>query len=141
MTAHYTAHYRAIRFVHRSSLLQAAIVVVFWLAGEAVSRLFALPLPGAVVGLAALFVLLATRRLSALSIRRGADWFLADMLLFFVPAVLAVLDHREFVGLTGLKVLFVILLSTVAVMLVTAFTVDRCYRWRARHGGSAADIV
>jgi holin-like protein len=54
------------------------------------------------------------------------------MLLFFVPAVMAVLDHHEFVGLLGLKIVAVILVGTVLVMGGTALTVDLCYRWRAR---------
>ena len=37
--------------------------------------------------------------------RRGTEWFINDMVLLFVPAVLAVLDHRELFGLVGLKVL------------------------------------
>lgn len=136
-----TSRRRAIKFVHRSTVLQVAIVAAVWLAGEAIVRVFVLPLPGSVLGLVSLLLLLGTRRLSALSVRRGADWFLADMLLFFVPAVLAVLDHREFLGLTGLKVLFVILISTTAVMLVTAFAVDRCYRWKVGHVGGPTEPV
>lgn len=131
---------RSSRFVHRNTIVQVGLIIAFWVAGEAAVRLSGLPLPGGMVGLAALFILLATRRLSPLSMRRGADWFLADMLLFFVPAVLAVLDHREFLGLTGLKILFVILLSTAAVMLVTAFAVDRCYRWRLRRAAVRTDF-
>ena len=61
--------------------------------------------------------------------RRGANWFLADMLLFFIPAILAVLDHREFLGLLGLKILAVILTGTGIVMAVTALCVDLFYRW------------
>lgn len=115
----------------RSLPLQVAVIVAVWLLGEAVVRAAGLPVPGAVAGLALLFLLVATRCVRESSVRRGAQWFLADMLLFFVPAVLAVLDHREFVGLTGLKVLFVILASTAAVMLVTAFVVDLSFRWNA----------
>lgn len=121
---------RIFRLLSRSALAQAGLIVAFWLASDAVVRLTGIPLPGSVVGLAIVLLLLATRRLSVFSMRRGAEWLLADMLLFFIPAVLAVLDHREFLGLVGLKILFVILLSTAAVMLVTAFTVDRCSRWR-----------
>ncbi|MDF1930851.1 hypothetical protein PGH45_13280 [Legionella pneumophila] len=36
-------------------------------------------------------------------------------------------------GLLGLKILFIILLSTITVMLVTALVVDYCYRWRTHH--------
>ncbi len=121
----------AAALLDRSVALQAGAIVAFWLTGEALVRAAGLPVPGAVIGLALLFVLVATRGVRESSVRRGAQWFLADMLLFFVPAVLAVLDHREFVGLTGLKVLFVILTSTAAVMLVTAFVVDRSFRWNA----------
>jgi holin-like protein len=46
------------------------------------------------------------------------------MPLFFVPAVLAVLDHRELLGAVGLKIVATILGSTFAVMVVTALTVD-----------------
>ena len=52
--------------------------------------------------------------------------------VWLVPAVMAVLDHHEFVGLLGLKIVAVILVGTVLVMGGTALTVDLCYRWRAR---------
>ena len=124
---------RFLLWVSRHPMLQLGLMLGFWLAGEALVRALSLPLPGALVGLAAVLLLLATRRLSAAGLRRGAQWLLADMLLFFVPAVLAVLDHREFLGLMGLKILCVIVLSTALVMLVTASVVDACCRWRERH--------
>ncbi|GAB4067677.1 CidA/LrgA family protein [Ancylobacter sonchi] len=127
----------ATHVLRHSAPLQVGVVIGFWLAGEGIVRLFGLPLPGGIVGLVIVLALLASRRIKTRSMRRGAQWLLADMLLFFVPAVLAVLDHQELLGLTGLKILAVILVSTVSVMIATAFTVDRCYRWRADHAGSA----
>ena len=118
--------------VHRSRLAQIALLLAFWLLGGAVARATDLPLPGGIVGMALVLSLLATRQLSVLSMRRGAEWLLAEMLLFFIPAVLAVLDHREFLGLLGLKILIVIVVGTTIVMAVTALTVDLCYRWRAQ---------
>lgn len=125
------------RIIRHSRLLQVGLICAFWLAGEMLVRLGGLPLPGGLVGLAIVLGLLATRGLSIFSMKRGADWFLADMLLFFVPAVLAVLDHREFFGIMGLKILLVILLSTAAVMAVTGFAVDICFRWRVGHARAA----
>jgi holin-like protein len=80
--------------------------------------------PGSVVGLFLLFILLMTGGINLLTVRRGAQWYLAEMLLFFIPAVLAVLDHHEFFGLLGLKILAVILLGTVIVMISTALAVE-----------------
>lgn len=124
---------KALRFFRHSAILQAAVVIAVWLLGEAAVRLIHLPFPGALIGLGLMIVLLATRRMKLANIERGAKLLLADLLLFFVPAVLVVLNHREFLGLTGLKILAVILTSTATVMLVTAFAVDRCYRWRLAH--------
>lgn len=128
-----TLTFKANRLFYRQPILQATLVLAAWLAGEALARLFAIPLPGGVLGFAMLLALLLTRRVSASGLKEGADWFLADMLLFFVPAVLAVLDHPEFLGPTGLKLVFVILASTTLVMLVTASVVDWCYRWKDAH--------
>ena len=132
-----TAHALTIRLrygLHHNRASQIALLAAFWLAGEAVVRLTGLPLPGGIVGLALLLGLLATRRVSLLSLRRGASWFLAEMLLFFVPAVLAVLNYPQLLGVLGLKILIVILGGTVAVMAVTAMTVELSSRWRMRHG-------
>lgn len=118
--------------LHRSRLLQIGLLIGFWLAGDALVRLTGLPVPGGIVGLFLVVLLLASGRLSLFSMRRGANWFLAEMLLFFIPAVPAVLDHREFIGLLGLKILAVILLGTVVVMAVTALTVDVVCRWSLR---------
>lgn len=124
----YSISRRLRRHVHRNGLLQLGLVLAFWLAGQTLVGLTRLPVPGGVVGMLAVLLLFATRHLSVLSIRRGAEWFISDMVLFFVPAVLAVLDHRELLGLAGLKVLAIIVCSTLAVMGVTGFTVDLCYR-------------
>lgn len=119
---------RLTRFVHRSRSLQLGLVLAFWLAGQGLVKLTGLPVPGGVVGMLAVLMLFATGYLSVLSVRRGAEWLIGDMVLFFVPAVLAILDHHELFGMVGLKVVCVIFGSTLAVMTVTGFTVDLCYR-------------
>jgi holin-like protein len=118
------------RFVHRNGPLQVGLVLAFWFAGQSIVRLTGLPVPGGVVGMLAVLLLFATRWLSVLSMRRGAEWLIGDMVLGFPPAVLAVLDHHELLGVVGLKVLGVILCSTIAVLGVTGLTVDLCFRRR-----------
>jgi len=120
-----------------SSLPQIFLIMAFWLTGEIIVRPTGLPIPGAIVGLFIVLALLMSNRLSIRTMRRGAQWFLAEMLLFFVPAVLALLDHPEFLGLLGLKILAVILLSTFIVMIVTGVVIDLCYRWNVARKGHA----
>jgi holin-like protein len=123
---------RFARLLRRNLPLQLALMLALWQLGSLAVRVLHLPLPGAVIGLGLLLVLLATRRLSVRSLRRGAQWLIRDMLLFFVPVALAVLEHRELLGLLGLKLLGVIGVSTAAVMRVTAFSVDRIHRLRGQ---------
>jgi holin-like protein len=119
--------------LRRSRLLQIALIVLFSLAGQTVAQASGLPVPGGVIGMALVLLLLATRRLRVRNVQRGASWLLGEMLLFFVPAVMSLLDHREFLGLLGVKLLAVILLGTALVMAGTALTIDLCYRWMNRH--------
>ncbi|WP_218043295.1 CidA/LrgA family protein [Oryzomonas sagensis] len=107
---------------------QALLILLFWALGEAIVRITGIAIPGAIVGLLIMLALLVGKRLRVRTVRRGAEWYLAEMLLFFVPAVLAVLDHPEFLGLLGVKILAVIVLGTLTVMTVTAGAIDLCYR-------------
>ena len=111
-----------------SRLLQILLLLGFWLAGELIVRAFGLQLPGSIAGMLIVLGLLLSKRLSPRTVRRGAQWFLAEMLLFFVPAVLALLDHPELLRLEGLKILAVILLGTLTVMVATAGVIDLCFR-------------
>lgn len=128
---------RGVVALHRSSLLQIGVLSAFWFLGEGVARLTHLPLPGGVVGMVVVLALLAKGWIRPASVRRGASWLLAEMLLFFVPAVMAVLDHPELVGVTGLKIFGVILLGTFLVMGGTALTIDLMLRWSARRAAEA----
>ncbi len=119
-------------FVHRSRLTQIGLILGLWFVGDGLARLTHLPVPGGIIGMLILLGLIASDRISLSSTRRGANWFLAEMLLFFVPACLAVLAHRELFGLTGLKILTVILAGTLSVMLTTALVVETFYRWKLR---------
>lgn len=112
-----------------SRLFQILLILLFWAAGETIARLTGVMIPGSVLGLFIVLLLLLTKRLNILTVRRGAQWFLAEMLLFFIPAVLAVLDHPELLGILGLKILAVILMGTATIMVVTAAAIDLCYRW------------
>ena len=122
-----TTRYR----LHHSRVLQILMLCAIWFAGDSMTRLLDLPVPGAIVGLFLTLGLLGSGVVSLHSLRRGADTMLAEMLLFFVPAVIAVIDHREFLGWIGIKLVAVILLGTLVVMSVTALTVDLCCRLMA----------
>jgi holin-like protein len=116
------------RFVDYGSILEAGLVLLFWVAGWALVRAIHLPFPAGLAGFVLLLLVLVLGWLPLQRVRHGADWLLARMLVFFVPAVLAVMDYGEFAGVLGLKILFVIIGSTVAVMLATGAVVHFAQR-------------
>jgi holin-like protein len=122
------------RAIRTHYVLQIALIIAIWKLGELLAHVSTLPVPGSVIGMALLLVMLRCKIIALPSVKRGADVFLAEMLLFFVPAVLAVLDHPEFLGWLGVKLLLAILVGTVIVMTCTALTMELFFRLSSKAG-------
>lgn len=88
-----------------------------------------LPLPANLVGMLMLLALIVCRIIPLKWVRAGARWLLAEMLLFFVPAVVAVVNYTQLLMVDGWRILLVIALSTTLVLGVTAWVVDKIYRY------------
>lgn len=114
------------------------LLIGFWFIGQTISNITGLPIPGGVIGFMLVLALLYCRIIRINSLVLGAEWFIAEMLLFFIPAVPAVLNHREFLGWMGLKVLAIIAIGTIIVMISTAFVVELCMRKLGRKDGNEA---
>lgn len=109
---------------------QVALIVLVWFACDQLSRHFHWPVPGSLLAMALLLLVLMAGVLPAAGLRRGADWLLAEMLLFFIPAVMAVWQHLPLLREQGGRILLVILAGTALVMITTAVLVDLMFRWR-----------
>ena len=103
-----------------------------WDVGTWLATSFALPVPGGVVGLAMLLLLLAARIVEPEWLQNGVRLLLGEMLLFFIPALLSLLDYGPLLRQEGVRILLAILLSTVLTMVATAYTVDWMFRRRGR---------
>jgi holin-like protein len=107
---------------------QSTFLAVLWLAADYAARRLGLPVPGGVIGLAALLVLLFTGSIAPRWVKAGADWLLSDMLLFFVPAAVAVVQYGGLFKSDGWRLALVVVGGTLAVMVAVAFTVDQAAR-------------
>ena len=115
--------------------LQAALLIGFWQLCAQVARRLALPVPSGIIALVLLLVLLHSGLLRRGWVSKGTTGLLDHMILFFVPAIMALLKHGELLGLLGLKLLAVIVASTLVVMVGTALAVELSMAWRERHAG------
>jgi len=118
---------RLTQALYRSRLLQVGLLMLMWQVGECISHFTHIPIPGNIIGLLMLLGLLCLGLINLNAVTLGAEWFLAELLLFFIPAAPSIIKHHEFWGLTGIKVLAIILLGTAIIMICTAYIVDWCY--------------
>ncbi len=120
-------------FKHLGRLLTELVVLLaIYLLGNQLSVWFAWPIPGGVVGLGLLLATFASGLVKPAALQLGAGVLMAEMLLFFIPALMSLLDYGGLVRNDGWRILLVIGFSTLAVMLVTAFTVEMVCRWSLR---------
>lgn len=114
-------------------LVELAILCVLFLFGGQLATWLGWPIPGGVMGLALLLLLFASGVLKPAMLQLGAGWLMAEMLLFFIPALMSLLDYGALIRDEGWRILLVIAVSTLMVMVVTALTVELVCRWRLRH--------
>ncbi|HTH75194.1 MAG TPA: CidA/LrgA family protein [Trinickia sp.] len=107
---------------------QSALLAALWFAADYAARHLDLPVPGSVIGLAALLGLLLTGGVAPRWVKAGADWLLSDMLLFFVPAAVAVVQYGGLFKSDGWRLALVVVCGTLMVMVAVAFTVDQAAR-------------
>ncbi len=104
-----------------NALRGMAWLLVFQSIGELLARGLALPLPGPVIGM---ILLLAALRLRGVRepVAACADFLLSHLSLLFVPVGVGVMTHISLLGQYGLRMLAVVVLSTLAGLGVTALS-------------------
>lgn len=107
------------------------LIAAWWLADTAAGALH-LPFSGGVVGLFVLVALLLAGWVRPAAIELGANWLLANMLLFFIPLVVSVVQFTQLLKAQGLMLFVNIGLGFASVMLATAFTVEWVCRYERR---------
>ena len=115
-----------------ATALQVLLLSAIWLAAEALRSNMGWKMPAGLIGFAVLAVGLFSRVIQTRWFASGTRWLLSDMLLFFIPGLLVVLNYGDLVRNQGLRILLVIVLSTVCVMAATAVVVDAVYRLELR---------
>ncbi|EAA8278245.1 CidA/LrgA family protein [Salmonella enterica] len=88
-----------------------------------------LPLPANLVGMVLMLALIVCRIIPLSWVRAGARWLLAEMLLFFIPAVVAVVNYAHLLLADGWRIFSVIAISTLMVLGATAWVVEKVYRY------------
>lgn len=114
-------------------------LMAFWILGEVVSRTFALPVPGAVLGMLGLVValqLLPQQR--ARSLLSASDGLLAHLQLLFIPAGVGIVAVLGIVRDDALPIVGAVVVSWAVGLVVVGWTVTLLLPRRAPKGSGPA---
>lgn len=113
-------------------LLQVAGLTVFSLLVNGLTSLLHIPLPGSIIGMILLFLLLESGVIRLNWVEAGASWLLAELLLFFIPSAIGVMNYSKLLESFGLQVLAVVLVGTFAVMASSGLLTGMIYKVKER---------
>jgi holin-like protein len=114
-----------------------AILLVFQLAGEVLTALLALPIPGPVVGMVLLLLALELRLPQGEGLRAASGGLLANLSLLFVPAGVGVIQYLPRLAAEWPALGAALLVSTLATLAVTGLVAARLMG-RPAAGGEGA---
>ncbi|WP_157800279.1 CidA/LrgA family protein [Sporolactobacillus pectinivorans] len=101
------------------TIVQVAILYLFSTLGNIIVNWLRLPVSGSIVGLFIVLALLHFNLLKLSAVECGASFLMSEMLLFFIPSAIAIIQYKDQILRHGSQFLIVIILSTVTVMIVT----------------------
>lgn len=107
---------------------QFLILLVINFLGVIIQNIFNLPLPGTILGMLFLFILLWTKILKVESIEKVCDFLILNMIIFFLPPAVELLEHITLLKTGFFKIIILLILTTVITMVVTAKTVEYCIK-------------
>lgn len=98
-------------------LFQIAFLCGVSLVGNILSQVLYIKLPGSIIGMIILFLLLELKIVELKQIEAGANFLLAELLLFFIPASVGIIEYRDsFSNYSVLGLLITIVFSTATVL-------------------------
>ncbi|MED2942149.1 CidA/LrgA family holin-like protein [Bacillus swezeyi] len=98
---------------------QVALLFIFARLMNLLVEVLHIKIPGSIIGIIVIFALLHFKVIKLEWIEIGALWLLAELLLFFVPSAVGIMNYGELLKEFGTSIILVVLLSTFVVMVST----------------------
>lgn len=105
-------------------VFQVFILLGSSILGNEITQLFQLHVPGSMVGILLILLLLETKIIRLEWLEAGANILITELILFFIPSAVGVIQYRQIMLDNGVRFGFVIFLSTVTVMICTGFLAE-----------------
>lgn len=101
------------------NLLQIVIIIFFTLLGQFIVSFFNLNIPESIVGLVLLLISLHMGWIKLDWVEAGSAFLFSEMLLFFIPAIVGIMNYPWLIGTKGILVLLAVIVGTTLAMVTT----------------------
>ncbi|CAJ1317638.1 holin [Paenibacillus sp. CFBP13512] len=116
-------------------ILQVAVLMGFSELLNVLVRWLHLPVPGSIIGIALVFILLQTKVIKLEWVELGANWLLAELLLFFIPSAVGIMNYIPMLEHDGVRIVVIVILSTILVMVSSGLLAGTMAKRKERHAG------
>lgn len=106
-------------------IIQVCFLHVFLFLGMALKQIIPLPIPASMFGLFLLFLALYCKVIKLKWVEQGAKWLMAELLLFFIPSAVGIVNFQQIISIQGVEIVLLIAISTMIVMGMTALTAEK----------------
>jgi len=119
-------------------VMQAAIIFLICLLGEAIVSLFSLSFPSSVISMILLFLLLLFKLIKRENVQDMIRFLQQNMSLFFIPSGVAIMNNFSYLSENLVAFLAICVISTIVTFAATAYTVQFVSKLMNRKGGDKA---
>jgi holin-like protein len=105
--------------------LQIVFFIVFSWGMNRLTEICHWNIPGSILGIVVLFALLQLKIIKLKWIDLGAKWLIAEMLLFFIPPTVGIVQYKALIVDSGARILLVVAGSIFIVMTATGLIAER----------------
>ncbi|MDA3579186.1 CidA/LrgA family protein [Acinetobacter ursingii] len=113
-------------------IIQIGLLLIFWWIGSLLQQVLNLPVSAGVIGLFLVLIGLVSGVFKLQWIKTGSDFMLAELVLFFIPCVVGLINYKSLFIAEGWQLITAIVLGTMCVMVFTAYTVHFCFKLESR---------
>lgn len=116
---------------------QIFIILLFYVIGEAISHIIELIfpnifIPGTIIGMLLLLTFLITEKIKLEHVNEVGTFLTSNMAFFFIPAAVSVIEYIDILKSVFLKIILIVIISTIINFFVIAWVVKITIKWQAR---------
>lgn len=111
---------------------QIAFFIMITLILNKLTYMLHIHFPAGILGMILVFILLQTKVLRLEWLESGAKWFMAELLLFFIPSAVGMISYESLLLNDGIQILLVVIAGTMIVMVCSGLIAQAIAKRKGR---------